>query len=129
MKREQKLVRACFAKLRRSPLKPFPIPRQKLDAPDRKGVYVIYDARGRVLHVGRTPKAKGGLAQRLSNHLSAASSFTKQYLKGKGTKLRHGCVFRCLVVEDSRLRALVEAYAIGYLCPAHLGLGEPILRA
>jgi len=28
------------------------------------------------------------------------------------------------VVEDARLRALLEAYAIGTLCPKHIGLGD-----
>jgi hypothetical protein len=32
--------------------------------------------------------------------------------------------FRCVVVENPRLRALLESYATGQLCPAHLGLGE-----
>ena len=32
--------------------------------------------------------------------------------------------YHSLVVKDARLRALLEAYAIGSLCPEHIGLGE-----
>jgi hypothetical protein len=93
-----------------------------MDAPDLQGVYVIYNARGKVLHVGRTPKGAKGLHQRLSNHLHGASSFTIKYLEGHGARLRRGGTFRYLVVASPRLRALLEAYAIGSLCPAHLGV-------
>jgi len=123
MTREQETVKAFFTELMRSPLQTFPAFRRELKAPDRRGVYVIYDPRGKVVHVGRTPKAKGGIAQRLRNHMSASSSFTNQYLKGEGSKLRGKYKFRCIVVDDRRRRALLEAYAIGQLCPTHIGLG------
>ncbi len=123
MTREQKAVRALFTELMRSSLQTFPAFQGELNAPDRQGVYVIYDPRGKVAHVGRTPKAKGGIAQRLRNHMSASSSFTNQYLKGDGSKLRGKYKFRCIVVNDRRRRAFLEAYAIGHLCPAHIGLG------
>ncbi len=124
MTSEQKTVRAQFNELRRAPLYTFPAPRKKLDAPDRLGVYLIYSPQDKVLHVGRTYRGKSGLAQRLRNHMAGASSFTSQYLKGHGSKLRDGYKFRCLVVEDPRLRALLEAYAVGCLCPAHIGLSQ-----
>ena len=123
MTREQQSVRALFTQLQRAPLRTFPNYREKLEAPDRQGVYVIYSPRGRVVHVGRTPKAKRGIAQRLSNHMAAASSFAEKYLEGQGHKLRGRYKYRCLVVNDRRVRALLEAYAIGHLCPAHIGLG------
>lgn len=123
MTREQETVRRLFAELMRSPLETFPAFGDKLHAPDRQGVYIIYDPRGRVVHVGRTPKAKRGISQRLRNHMAAASSFTNQYLKGKGSALRSEYTFRCLVVQSPRHRALLEAYATGNLCPAHIGLG------
>lgn len=93
-------------------------------APESRGVYVIYDPDGRVVHVGGTPRGKGGLAQRLENHLHGASTFTRNYppLKGDGSKLRDGYKFRCLPVPNDRIRTFVEAYAIGHLCPAHIGL-------
>ncbi len=120
---EQKTVRALFTELTRSPLQTFPVLRGRLHAPDRQGVYVIYDPRGKAAHVGRTPRAKHGIAQRLRDHMSARSSFTIQYLKGDGSKLRGKYKFRCLVVKERRRRALLEAYATGHLCPAHIGLG------
>src|SRR3981189_1497793 len=46
----------------------FPPVRGRLEAPREKGVYVIYSPSGRIVHVGRTPRAKGGIAQRLKDH-------------------------------------------------------------
>ena len=123
MTREQQRVKVLFSELMRSPLQTFPALRGELKAPDQQGVYVICDPRGKVVHVGRTPKAKGGIAQRLRDHMSGASSFTNQYLKGEGAKLRGMYKFRCIVVENPRYRAFLEAYATGQLCPAHIGLG------
>ncbi|MCK4403819.1 MAG: hypothetical protein KAW02_01890 [candidate division Zixibacteria bacterium] len=78
----------------------------------------------RVVHVGRTRKAKDGIHQRLKNHLYGRSSFADHCLSGKGSKLRRGYKYRYLEVENGRERALLESYAIGHLCPLHLGLGE-----
>ena len=127
MKDERQILRALFNKLVRSKCSAFPKYGEKLDAPTAKGVYVIYNQRRRVLHVGRTPRAAGGIAQRLRNHMGGSSSFTKNYLGGKGSRLRGKCQFRCLVVEDPRLCALLEAYTIGELCPAHIGLNQSIV--
>ena len=121
--RDFRTVKAQFRALLQQPLRKFPMPGEPLDAPKLKGVYVIYDPKGKVVHVGRTPKARGGLAQRLKDHLSGASSFTLHYLKKDGAKLRGRYRFRCLAVGDRWLRAYLEAYAIGRLCPAHIGLG------
>jgi hypothetical protein len=133
MSREQKAIKTLFVELTRSPLQTFPEPRGRLDTPNEQGVYIIYDPRGRVIHVGRTPSGDGGLRQRLNNHLHGASSFTVKYLKGHGAKLRRdpkrnrNHQYRCLVVKNPRHRALLEAYAVGFLCPAHVGLGLPAL--
>jgi hypothetical protein len=121
---ERELIKTLFEELMRSPLQPFPGHRGKLDAPIEPGVYVIYGARGKVLHVGRTPRGLLGLRQRLTNHLHGMSSFVIKYLNRDGSKLRNGCGFRCIVVKNPRRRALLEAYATGCLCPAHLGLGK-----
>jgi len=123
MKDETLTVRKLLRQLLKRPLCRFPSPGQSLDAPPSKGVYLIYSPRGRLLHVGRTPKAKRGLAQRLSNHLNSASSFVNLYLDGDGGRLRRGYTYKCLVVGNPRHRALLEALAIGALCPAHVGLG------
>jgi len=123
MTRNQKQVRVLFRALCNSQERLFPPSRGKLDVTHLPGVYVIYDPRGRVVHVGSTPRGKHGLAQRLKNHLYGASSFVEQYLGGKGSRLRQGYSFSCLTVSDQKLRAYLEAYAIGNLCPDHIGLG------
>jgi hypothetical protein len=126
MTHEQAKIRSLLGKLTYSQPQKFPSSRGKLIAPNRQGVYVIYSPRGRVVHVGRTPSGTGGIRQRLGNHLHNASSFTARFLDGHGAELRRGYTFRCLVVKNRRVRALLEAYAIGRLCPAHIGLGSPL---
>jgi hypothetical protein len=121
MTSEAKAVKALLSELTASPLYHFPT--KGLVAPREPGVYVIYDPNGNVAHVGRTPSGQGGIHQRLRNHLHGASSFTRLYLGRQGAKLRDGYAYRYLVIADPRLRALVEAYATGCLCPGHLGLG------
>jgi hypothetical protein len=118
LNREQKAVHALFAELRRSPLQEFPRARKPLKAPNKQGVYIIYDPRNRAVHVGATPSGAGGIRKRLANHLHNASAFSVLFLKG-GAKLRCGYKYRCLIVPNRRRRALVKAYAIGYLCPTH----------
>ena len=116
-------VERHFNKLREQPLRRFPDSSRELAAPSELGVYIIYSPTGKVVHVGRTSSARKGIAQRLRNHRNGNSSFTKKYLEGDGSKLKRGYKFRCLIVEDDRLRAYLEAYAIGRLCPAHIGTG------
>jgi hypothetical protein len=123
MNRDRETVTALFGKLRRAQRRRFPKLREKLDAPTGLGVYVIFDPKGSVAHVGRTPRAAGGIAQRLRNHMAGASSFTNKKLKGKGFKLRGKYEFSCIEVKNERHRALLEAYAIGVLCPKHIGTG------
>jgi hypothetical protein len=121
MKGEPTAVKAKFDQLLRSPLTPFPKSGERLAVPDLHGVYTIYTPNGRVAHVGRTTRGKNGLRQRLNNHLHGASSFVEHEFGGKGSKLRRGYKFRFVLIEDNRLRALLEAYSIGQLCPDHLG--------
>lgn len=116
-------VEELFAELCKQPMHQFPQKREQLIAPSEPGVYVI--RKGDItLHVGRTLRGKGGLHQRLKNHLHGSSSFTNKYLKGNGAVLQNGYTYQYFVVKDTRLRALLEAYAIGTLCPEHVGLGE-----
>ena len=124
MSRESSTIRELFGRLRAAPQIPFPAVGKRLAVPDTHGVYVIYAPRGAVLHVGRTLRGKRGLQQRLNNHLHGASSFTNQYLDGNGTKLRGTHKFTFLEVANARTRALLEAFAVGTLCPKHLGVGE-----
>ena len=123
MNKENQEIIALFEVLRSQPKRSFPRSRQPLDAPTTHGVYIMRKNET-VLHVGRTVYGQNGLYQRLNNHLHGASSFTRGYLKGKGATLREsGYTYQFLELEDSRKRALLEAYAIGTLCPEHLGLG------
>jgi hypothetical protein len=124
MKNEQKIIRGKFQKLKRAPLIAFPEAGKRLKAPNKLGVYIIYNPKRQVVHVGCTPRAKGGIAQRLKNHLAGLSSFTEKHLRGKPKRLRGGYMYRYLVVREPRRRALLEAYTIGCLCPAHIGHGR-----
>ena len=120
---EKQEVEKLFTELCKQPVHQFPKAREKLEAPLRHGVYIILkDAV--VLHVGRTYRRREGLHKRLKDHLYGSSTFTRDYLKGNGAVLRNGCAYQYLVVEDARLRALLEAYTTGILCPKHIGLGE-----
>lgn len=124
MNKECQEVKMLFDKLCVQPKRTFPLFRQPLDAPSKPGVYIIHKEET-VLHVGRTLRGRNGIYQRLKNHLHGSSSFTKKYLKGKGATLREkGYTYQYRVLEDPRKRALLEAYAVGTLCPKHVGLGE-----
>ena len=117
-------VASLFESLLHAPVFRFPPLRVPLDAPERQGVYVILSPQRHVVHVGRTQRAKRGLFQRLRNHMLNASSFTEKYLAGDGHRLRNRYFYRYLAVPHARTRALLEAYAVGVLCPKHLGVGE-----
>lgn len=121
---EPKAIHDLFNQLLRQPRIPFPPSRRRLDAPKCRGVYIIRSPNLRIFHVGSTPRRKSGLHGRLSDHLAGKSSFVRLHLKGEYLLLRSGCSFQCIEVPDSRTRALLEAYAIGCLCPAHIGLGK-----
>jgi hypothetical protein len=126
MAREAANIRKLYQQLLRSRRVKFPLPRARLAAPDTHGVYVIYGPRGTVLHVGRTVRGERGLRRRLNNHLHAGSSFTRQCLGGHGAKLRGTHTFAFVEVPVARTRALLEAFAVGNLCPKHLGVGENV---
>lgn len=91
---------------------------------ENHGVYIIYSPSNKVLHVGNTPSGKGGLNQRLYNHVTRTSSFSRSYLKPKEISLRDGYKFRFLEVPNPRIRTLLEALTAGLLCPTHIGTGE-----
>lgn len=124
MPNEQALVRNYCDRLRRAPRTAFPLSRQPLDCPRCHGVYLIIDPAGRVAHVGRTTRARYGLAQRLKAHLAGRSSFVIKFLRNNRSKLRRGYSYSFVEIREPRLRALVEAYATGVLCPRHVGTGE-----
>lgn len=123
MPRELNAIKKLYRRLIRVQPQKFPLagpPRVSR----RHGVYVIFSPRGTVLHVGRTLRGKKGLDQRLNNHLHGASSFTQRYLGGKGSRLRGTYRFAYVEVSHPRTRALLESYAVGHLCPRHLGVGK-----
>ena len=125
--KEGKIVENLFKKLVKSCLLEFPKIgyTEVIGVPSEQGVYIIFNNKGVVVHVGRTQRGQNGLRQRLNNHLLGQSSFAESFLNGEGSQLRHGRYkFKYLVIGNSRERALVEALAIGKLCPKHLGLGE-----
>lgn len=123
MNREQKSVQTKLKQLLRCRRTRFPSFGGKLEAPDRHGVYIIYSPARKVVHVGNTLRGKRGLYQRLTNHLHGASSFTIKYLNRKPAKLRNNFTYQFIEIDQPRLRALLQAYAIGVLCPAHIGEG------
>lgn len=124
--KEAEVIKSLFSKLILQPVLPFPRAREKLDVTTKRGVYIIYDKRGRVMHVGCTPRARQGICQRLKNHLAGQSSFVQTYLKKARHKLRGGYEYRCLAVRNPRHMLLLEAYAIGALCPEHIGSGPTV---
>lgn len=124
MTQEPKTIHELLQELINSEPQLFPPKHQRLDAPTKHGVYIIYNPKDQVVHVGRSVKGKNGLHQRLTDHLHANSSFTNKHLKGDGSKLRNSYKLKYLVIHDPRKRALVEALATGTLCPLHLGLGN-----
>ncbi|RNJ42379.1 hypothetical protein B5V01_08225 [Mesorhizobium erdmanii] len=126
MNAERGHILALFDQLISSTLHQFPVGRSSLDVPSGHGVYVIYGPNEQALHVGKSSRGRRGVRQRLLNHLAGQSSFVKLYLKRDKSQLRSGCHFRYLEIEDPRKRALLEAYATGYLCPAHIGLNDKL---
>lgn len=117
-------IQELFHELCVGPQFSFPSDGREQQAPeDHHGVYIIRKDKI-VLHVGRSQSGKCGLHQRLMNHVYGGSSFTKNYLNGNGARLRgRRYTYQFLVVQCPRTRALLEAYAIGMLCPKHIGLG------
>ncbi len=124
MARELARIKKLYRRLIASGSTPFPCKGERLDVPESHGVYIIYGPRKEVLHVGRTVRGKRGLRKRLNDHLHGASSFSIRYLSGKGSRLRGTHSFSFVEVDDARTRALLEAFAVGSLCPKHLGLGQ-----
>lgn len=122
---ESEKIRGLFQQLLAQPKYRFPKARKHLDAPTERGVYIIRKGET-VQHVGSTPLAQDGISQRLSDHLYGRSSFIQGDLhQGIGSTLREDeYTYQCLCVPNSRDRTLLEALAIGTLCPEHVGKGR-----
>jgi hypothetical protein len=96
----------------------------KISISNKQGVYIIYDYQMKVLHVGKTNGARNGIDQRLLDHISNRSSFSKLYMKPNKIFLRNSAKFKFVEIDDARKRSLVEALTAGLLCPLHIGTGE-----
>jgi len=122
--KEKALLKYEFNKLLKSRKTTFPKHGlwTKNEVTNKKGVYIIYKGE-EIYHVGSTPRGKDGILGRMGDHLAGRSSFIKKALNGKGKSLRGKYQIKYLPVLKSRLRALLEHYAIGNLCPKHLGEG------
>jgi len=120
---EPQRIKTKFKKLSKARQILFPLKRGEFKPSIQKGVYIIFDASDRPVHVGCTPRGQWGLYQRLSNHLQGQSSFVWNYrpLEKKGNKLRGKYFYKYLIVKSARQRKLLEAYAIGQLCPKYIG--------
>jgi excinuclease UvrABC nuclease subunit len=116
-------IKSLLSRLRRQRRRRFPKKGSVNDAPNNHGVYIIFDRKRVVVHVGRTLYGKNGLKQRLRNHLYGQLSFVLSFLHGQGALLREGYSFTYLEVANPRERALLEGLATGTLCPMHIGIG------
>lgn len=96
----------------------------KVKVSEKHGVYIVYSPADKVLYVGNTPSGEKGLDQRLYNHVTGASSFSKQYLEPQNISLRSGYKYRIIELSSPRKREPLEALTAGLLCPVHIGTGE-----
>lgn len=119
---EPTLIKNLHKKLILSDYHIFP-KKGKINITEKHGVYIIYNPKNEVLHVGNTPSGRKGLNQRLYNHISCTGVFYEKYLKPNNIKMRGTHKFKYLEVDDIRQRALLEAYSAGKLCPLHFGTG------
>ena len=121
---EPEVVRDLFEQLVLAPLHPISEP-----WPEAHGVYVIVGPEGEPVYVGRSVRHQHGLFARWNRHNKGRSSFMRILYNRDRSKL-DGHQARWLLVEDNRLRCLLEYLAIGILCPKHVGLGTaPISNA
>jgi hypothetical protein len=119
---EPAVIEELFDELIASNFHMFP-QKGKVDISVKHGVYIIYGPIDEVLHVGNTPSGRKGLDQRLYNHISCTGIFYQKYLKPNKINMRGTYKFRYIEVENIRIRALLEAFTAGKLCPLHFGTG------
>lgn len=100
----------------------------KMEASSKQGVYIVYNNNRMPLHVGKTNGGRNGLNQRLHDHVSNRSTFSKLYMQKHKVALRSWGEFQFIEIEDARVRSLLEALTAGLLCPAHIGTGVKKLK-
>jgi hypothetical protein len=120
--KENDKIKLLFEKLIASEKHLFPV-KGKVNCTTKHGVYVIYSPLNEVLHVGRTTYGKNGLNGRLTNHITKAGVFYREYLKPNNIEMRGVYFFNYIEISDPRQRALLEALTAGKLCPVHIGIG------
>ncbi len=96
----------------------------KIEVSSKQGIYIVYNNNKTALHVGKTIQAKNGLNQRLHDHVSNRSSFSKLYMQPNNVLLRGWGEFQFIEIENARERSLLEALTADLLCPKHIGTGE-----
>jgi excinuclease UvrABC nuclease subunit len=121
-------IKELFKKLVDSKIHPFTNKGTPVKVSEKHGVYIIYNSKGKLFYVGRTLSAKGGLNQRLNNHRTGASTFSKSLFKKEGLKIDASFSLKFIEVGTDRKRALLEAYTTGCLCPPYLGTGEKVIK-
>lgn len=122
--KDEKKVEKLFNQLTTAKVCHFTQSGTRVNISNEQGVYVIYSPQKKVLHVGRTAGGNNGLNQRLNNHRTGKSSFKRMYLQKHKISLNPKYSFRFIEVSDPKIRTFLEAYAIGSMCPAHIGTGE-----
>lgn len=115
-----KIIQSHFNRLIKSRLLSFKSTTDVNNISTNLGVYIIYNNKKEVLYIGRTPKAKGGLKQRIKNHLNGASSFSINFAQKNNLDLKKIGKFRYIPIEDYSERAYTEALATGKLCPQYI---------
>jgi hypothetical protein len=117
---EPETIQSLFEQLMAAQKFEFPRSPTRVEAPWEQGVYIIYDPHDAVAHVGRK-LGEYGLFGRMGDHINGYSSFHQHPLKPEGQKVSDGFLYAWLTNDSPRTRALLEAYATGRLCPAHIG--------
>lgn len=117
---EAERIKELFNTLINSELYKFPIAGKVVVSKDQ-GVYIIFNSESCAAHVGNTVRGKEGLNQRLNNHLKNQSTFAQKFISPNNYSLRSEFRYQYIVVPSARDRALLQALAIGLLCPLHLG--------
>jgi len=95
-----------------------------LDITCKLGVYIIFNSKGVVSHVGNTRNGKKGLCQRLNNHLNGTSSYRKNFLRPRNLSVRNGFTYKLIEISSGRHRVFLESLACGLLCPEYIGTHE-----
>ena len=105
------------------------------DIPRKRGVYVIYNKKGKIIYVGESNKLKVRL---LSDHISGESKISTSTFRKKLTKepfnlqsgqemlkwIKDNCSFCWIEIMDKDICHVTEAFLISYLRKK----GEPLLN-